>query len=172
MTHPRQSPQALPGTPQPLSWQELPRDKWPSWSGVTTAAASKEVGILGNRSILVQYHGKSWALYYDGNLYVGSWEPEELNCNNLQSAFVWANGQIAQLIARFGRPSGSVLWHLNRAKKPAQADSPGKPAATPGQTESTVRTPGGTNYVMLKPTKPRKKEFFPTRRKRNVLEED
>jgi len=106
--------------PEITAWPAVEHANWPSWTQPQLTACHSKDG-----SLLVQYEGQKWALYWEGNLYAGTFYPLLDRDNCAVSATEWAEEQIKTMKAH--PAAGSMLWNAQHKKL---VDRPG--AKTPG----------------------------------------
>lgn len=102
------------------AWPAVEHANWPSWTQPQLTACHSKDG-----SLLVQYEGQKWALYWEGNLYAGTFYPLLDRDNCAAAATEWAEEQIK--IMKAHPAAGSMLWNAQHKKL---VDRPG--AKSPG----------------------------------------
>lgn len=152
----------------PIAWPAVERTNWPSWAQPQLTACHAKNGDL-----LVQYEGKTWTLYWEGNLYAGTYWPVSDDVNNVIAASVWAEEQLGVMKAH--PCAGSMLWHAQHKKlvdRPG-AKSPGdldkKPVTVLSSADAAVatETPPDPVHYQLKPRE--EAEPVPVPRKKRKL---
>jgi len=113
--------------PEKIAWPAVEHANWPSWTQPQLTACHSKDG-----SLLVQYEGQKWALYWEGNLYAGTFYPLLDSDNCAVSATEWAEEQIK--IMKAHPAAGSMLWNAQHKKL---VDRPG--ARTLGDLDRNVR---------------------------------
>jgi len=93
----------------PTAWPAVEHANWPSWTQPQLTACHSKDG-----SLLVQYEGQKWALYWEGNLYAGTFYPLLDSDNCAVSATEWAEEQIK--IMKAHPAAGSMLWNAQHKK--------------------------------------------------------
>jgi len=109
------------------AWPAVEHANWPSWTQPLLTACHSKDG-----SLLVQYEGQKWALYWEGNLYAGTFYPLLDRDNCAVAATEWAEEQIK--IMKAHPAAGSMLWNAQHKKL---VDRPG--ARTLGDLDRNVR---------------------------------
>jgi hypothetical protein len=140
------------------SWPAVDKTLWPNWTQPQLTAVHAKDG-----SILVQYEGKRWSLYWDGNLYVGTYWPVHDEDNCATAASVWADKRLEEM--RKHPASGSMLWNAEKkqlvdrpgARMPSESDR-GPAPSSPQEGRPYVLKPGQEKVRSAPEIAPRKKQ--------------